>query len=442
MPMLGVSNWIHRPLIRRLLGAAAPSNILRVLRVNYCQHTPSVEKLQMLSTIEKDYVVEVLSKRVAPLQSPREAVTAPFIGTLLPERLRQGLPREVVADAVRLCLEDGWSHEPPWLILLLEFHFPATLDEKLDAIRERLRIPPPLSLSPLDATILGDGTPFVNRHDLRNQLRRLATPASSMKPILVVVGDPQSGKSYTTQYIDHFSYNQPPITTYRIAFTEETALEMGPAEVASDLVAMMGRSVADIPKAQTNQKLHVRNLATWVLNEAVQVATNHWIMLDNFNGPMLRPDTRDFVVALSDLVTTGVFAQKCRVILIGFDRALLTVDPGKVDEEDVNRCLPSDIETCIDEIVKRASEPLTRSRLVSHVFDGLPVDVTRMKRLNGRLRELVLAISAIKEIKKRLPNLEFDEVLLEMLVDLPADDVQLIELKTRLKVLRKSAEEG
>ena len=359
----------------------------------------------MLNPDEKDYVVEVLSNHVAPLQSPRETVAAPFIGTPLPQLLRQGLPREIVIDAVRLCLENGWTHQPPWLVLLL-------------------------NLMP------------VNRSDLRSHLRRLATPAGNTKPILVVVGDKQSGKSYSIHYIDHFSYNQPPITTYRLELKEDTALETGPAEMARDLVAMMGRSVAGIPPAQTNQKLYVRNLAKWVLNEAVQVATQHWIMLDNFTGPSLRPDTRDFIAALSDLVTTGVFAQRCRVILIGFDRAMLTVDPGKVDEEAISRTPRAEIEVCIDEIARRESPSLTREQLVSHVFEGLPKDGNRMREVNIRLRELCLAIGAVKEIAKRVPGLNIGETLLEILKDLPAGDVFLTELKSRLKELRESADEG
>jgi len=332
------------------------------------------------------------------------------------------------------------------LVLLLEL-MPATIDAKLDAIRDRVRQPPAqtpgaIQANPLDATILGDGMPFVNRSDLRSHLRRLATPAGNTKPILVVVGDKQSGKSYSIHYIDHFSYNQPPITTYRLELKEDTALETGPAEMARDLVAMMGRSVAGIPPAQTNQKLYVRNLAKWVLNEAVQVATQHWIMLDNFTGPSLRPDTRDFIAALSDLVTTGVFAQRCRVILIGFDRAMLTVDPGKVDEEAISRTPRAEIEVCIDEIARRESPSLTREQLVSHVFEGLPKDGNRMREVNIRLRELCLAIGAVKEIAKRVPGLNIGETLLEILKDLPAGDVFLTELKSRLKELRESADEG
>lgn len=51
----------------------------------------------MLSEAEKDYVTEVLIDWVAPVEKPRE----------------------IVIDAVRLCLVDAWNNDPPWLVLLL-----------------------------------------------------------------------------------------------------------------------------------------------------------------------------------------------------------------------------------------------------------------------------------------------------------------------------------
>ena len=50
--------------------------------------------------------------------------------------------------------------------------------------------------------------PFVNRAPLRRNLRRLATDAANFQPILIFNGTSKSGKSYSTKYIEYFSYNQ------------------------------------------------------------------------------------------------------------------------------------------------------------------------------------------------------------------------------------------
>ena len=81
----------------------------------YTSYQPGVLRCEMLNRDERDYVVEVLSAHVSLLQSPRETVAAPFVGTVFPQLLRTGYPREIVIDAVRLCLEDQWTHQPPWL---------------------------------------------------------------------------------------------------------------------------------------------------------------------------------------------------------------------------------------------------------------------------------------------------------------------------------------
>lgn len=119
---------------------------------------------------------------------------------------------------------------------------------KMSRVRERVRHKPPPALDPLDSTILNNGTPFVDRAALRLHLRRLATPAAKTQPIFVVNGSAKSGKSYSTTYIEHFSYNQPPIIPYRLAFDSDLGLEIGAEQVTRDLVSMMGRPLEAMPK--------------------------------------------------------------------------------------------------------------------------------------------------------------------------------------------------
>lgn len=395
----------------------------------------------MLSDDEKDYVIERLVALVAPLERPRETLTAPFLHTPFPQELRQGFPRELVIDAVRLCLIDAWNHEPPWLVLLLNIFNLPVLDEKVAEIAERVRIKPPPAPDPLDSTVLNNGIPFVNRATLRLHLRRLATPAATTQPILVVSGSSKSGKSYSSNYIEHFSYAQPTIIPYRFEFEAEFGMEIGPEHVARDLVSMMGRPPDSMPKPETNQKLYTRQLALWVLNEAAQTPAHHWFILDNFRGEKLRPDTRDLLVALSDRITTGVFPQRCRLILIGFDRALLTVDPGKVEEENIVPCQPGEVETAVREILRRAPAPVAAARVSALILSGLPGGEDLMAEINRRLRALLYAIPEVQKIIGSVEGADYEEVLLTMLDGLPAGEGRMSELRSRLEELRESVVE-
>src|SRR5574338_378961 len=150
---------------------------------------------------DKDYVVQELIKWISPLDRPRETLTAPFFNTSFTIDLRDGNITELVLDAVRLCLVDGWNHDPPWLVLLIHLLPTANLDAKLIEIRQTVSVKPPAVADPLDATILNTGSPFVDRRELRHQLRRLATAAADAQPILVVSGEAKTGKSYSATYI-------------------------------------------------------------------------------------------------------------------------------------------------------------------------------------------------------------------------------------------------
>lgn len=396
----------------------------------------------MLTDEEKLYLIERLATYVGELDKPRETLVAPFLATTIGQSLAAGTPQQMVIDCVRMCQADGWRHDPPWLVLLIEIMPVDVVDNKLAQVRDRLRVKPPAGPDPLLATVLDNGTPFVNRQPLRRHLSRLVTPAANLKPILVLRGGAKSGKSYSTEFIDHFSVHHTEATlACRVSLRAGAELETGPQEVAVELVRAMGRTLLDKPPANTNQKLLVQQLASWVLNEAVHTNKQCWLLLDNFEGSHLRPDTRDFVVALADAVTTGIFRERCRLFLIGFDSSVLTVDPGRIGEERIAAPVKLDIETCVGEIVRRAPVPLNAAPLVAFVHDHLPNGEQRLREMNARLRCLILILDQVREIQQAIQELDVAAVVGKMLLDLPAGDGLLAEVDGRLAALRASAEE-
>lgn len=391
----------------------------------------------MLQEEDRKYVVEKLTKHVASLEKPRETLVAPFIGTTLADYLDPGPPRDMVLNVVRLCIADAWTHDPPWLVLLFLVLPVDVMDAKLAEIRDRVRRPPPAGPDKLDASVLDNGTPFVNRKVLRGHLRRLATSAADLQPILVVSGEAKSGKSYSAEYIDHFSVHQPPPTlTSRVPLRSGSELETGPEEVAIELVRSLGRTLKDKPSATTNQKLFGQQLASWVLHEAIQTAKQCWLVLDNFQRSKLRPDTCDFVVALADTITTGVFRERCRLILIGFDRSVLAVNPGRIAEERILELSQAEIAACVSEIARRAPVPLDPGPLVAFASDALPDGEQRLSEMNARLRALLLIVDQVREIHAALPDVDFETVVAAMLADLPRGDSLIPEVEKRLEALR------
>ena len=409
----------------------------------------------MIDEQEQKYLVNVLIDEIAGGDALRTTLCMAVLDTDFSGALTlSSMPATVIAHAVSLCADDRWNHAPPWLAQLIGSAFLAfrvKTDMRLQAIRDLAANPAPQAdpNSFLNATLLNRGTPFVNRRKLRNNLAYLETKAARDQPILVVNGAGTVGKSYTSRYVEHFAFSQSGalrIACHRFEFKPDFALSLGAQQLAKDLVYSLARPFDAEPAPETNQKLYARQLAAWVLSEAVKTGARHWFVLDGFSAdPQLpethqpRVDTLDFLVELSNLVTGGSYVEQCRLILTGFDRALLTVDPGKVEVETVTPCTRDDARQCLKEVLQQALLPLPLALVEPLVLDDLPKGADRMPELNLRLRALLQAMKDLPEILQRVPDADYAEVLVDMLSDLPPGKQRLQQLTLRLDALRAAA---
>lgn len=348
----------------------------------------------MLTPDEEILVVDLLVGAVATAPSPRAVLCIPLMATEFPTRLRTDIQTSglLVQEAVRLCLLEGLFQQPTWLEILLTSLVPQVLE--LQPILARLRNPPPLPPDRLEALVLATDMPFLNRRELRKRLRVLREP-NTLKPILVVSGPRQSGKTYSTMLIGHFCGGQDSLLHCHVPLQAGMEEITGPKEIARDLVAQLGRSVISMPPDNTNEDRWTRDLAIWVLSEAVATPQNWWFVLDGFSGNFVRPDARKFIVHLTDLVTRGIFARRCRVILLDFDRTALSVQPGQILLEEIESVEQDEIIACVDAILKRAGQSADVQQIASSILQGLPTDDTRMAVLNQRLVGLLEAAEAI-----------------------------------------------
>jgi hypothetical protein len=394
----------------------------------------------MFSENDKGYIIEVLAKRLALEDLPRGTIANAFSGTTLAVDLttKEGVSR-IVMDAVRLCILDGWNNDPTWMQRLLDLFSLRDIDAKVDEIWERSKHKPPPAPDPYSQTVLNNVTPFVNRSLLRNHMQRLAAPVSNTQPILVVIGGDKTGKSYSTNYIDHFANHKNTVIACSAKLDQDIGLDLTAEKLAKKLVSQMGVSVDDIPGPETNMRAYAESLADWVLNNGSQLDVNCWFVLDNFKGASLHQGTSYFITALSNLITQGVYARKCRLILIGIDRSVLTVEPGKLDEEIIQYCNRQDVVVTVTEIVSRAFRALNPEKITDFLLYSLPADPSqKMTILNGRLRSLLQAINRLNLIMAPLPQPDYEGFLLNLLKDLPENENRRQELDERLDDLNES----
>ena len=177
-------------------------------------------------------------------------------------------------------MDDGWTRQPPSILRFLSL---LPMDEFVDKIRLKLQTPPAPADDPDLAPILSSNLPFLDRKKLRAKLKILEIP-NAAKPILIVTGDPRSGKSYSAGYVEDFCLRRPSISVCRQQLFPGTGWPTC-GEVARDIVACMGRPSTNMPMQNTNADRWPLELANWVLVEAAQTTYNWWFVFDGFESP-------------------------------------------------------------------------------------------------------------------------------------------------------------
>jgi hypothetical protein len=302
-------------------------------------------------------------------------------------------PALFTAEVLRRCVADRWNHEPCWILFLFKLFAPEPRSQELVL---RLKKPPAYGEDPIRARVLVNHTPFLNRESLRSRTALLAADRPA-RPILLVSGGEQSGKSYSYDFIDHlFVCKKVDFNPLRVKFDKAEGLLFGPVQLAKEILMNMGVDVDQLSPSffaeDTNNVRWVHDLAGKVLAKRA-IGKRYWIILDNFCGDTLRTETAKFIDALARrIVDSAELAQSFRLVLIQFDRTQLTVESRKVDGEDIAEITDSDVKEGTREIYGLyAGEPddaLVRGT-VAVILHGMQGAKKDLNVLNERLQLLI-----------------------------------------------------
>jgi hypothetical protein len=177
---------------------------------------------------------------------------------------------------------------------------------------------------------------FVNRRCLRTALQSLCKDQSR---ILIVDGQPKSGKTYSLQLI---SYLKEKIADFKMAWVdlERLAREVEdrvvlPENVGEAISAQLG--LLGMPERQQEQAARwVRRFCDWLTDEFEQAATMHWIVIDHFDKTLLAQGTHDLIQELA--LRLYVNMPMLRLILLSYtDLAGLqaVIVGGNVEHESI-----------------------------------------------------------------------------------------------------------
>lgn len=346
----------------------------------------------MLNGDEQDFVCEALIRMASSQASPRLAI-AVALDNELQAQLNDGTPNVIVMCAIALCIGDRWRLTPPSLVRLMRLAEP--FEPRIAPIIERLKIPPgraehvPAQPNPFMDSVLVSKIPFLERARIRAGLQALLTP-TPLQPFIVVNGPPNTGKSYTADFVSHVLHARNDVVHCRVELPTKEGASVGPVELARDLVVRMGGDLRAEPPRVTNLDRWYGELVNWVIDAGMR-ANGYvwWVILDGFNKDELRDDTRDFIKKLASSFTNAMPQRRFRLILLDFDRTTLSVQPGMILVDNTTGIAKASVSAFVNAIFADAGGGIDVNSVLDDITKGLGDPVTDLPALGERLRDLI-----------------------------------------------------
>lgn len=170
------------------------------------------------------------------------------------------------------------------------------------------------AVNPNTATWFLETPIFVNRLQLRTALAELASPKTD-KNVLIVRGDPQSGKSWTRHVVRHFAdvlgegcnYLYEPVVTTVDQAVDYIFMELG----------------GEAPQRLTTEAAWYGRVAQTMVKAAQARNRGSWIVVDDLGAgldgtPRMEPEVRKLFEQLALHMLNPAFAKWFKLVLIGY----------------------------------------------------------------------------------------------------------------------------
>ena len=306
-------------------------------------------------------------------------------------QLNNGPIPVVVDEAIQICEDSGNPHVLIGLLnLTLEFPGMASIIDRL----ERSGPATDAQVDPFEEMLLFTRAPFLARGNTRAALRALLNP-TPLQPFVVINGLSKLGKTYTTQFIEHVLRMRTDIQYCGVEVSRDPkAAPPGADMLAQQLVVDLGGepTVADprnLPPNTQDEAWFNGNINRII--SAGDRTKKWWIVLDGFNGPRLRDDTKELIVRLAHRLTSGAGKQRFRMVLLDFDKTILPVPPGRIADE----WLAAIPRATVRDSVKTLFGAQAAALEIDDLFDQITVDlgeeISDLDKLTTRLQALIAA---------------------------------------------------
>jgi hypothetical protein len=190
--------------------------------------------------------------------------------------------------------------------------------------------------------------PFFSRCKLRPAVKTLL--AANAQPILRIIGPERSGRTYTSELIDHVcAMTRLDVHVIPVIVAKGAGPSYTVEDLADTLVAPTTRDVSSRPARSSSN--YPATLCRWALNAAIQLPGRWIYVLDGFNQPDLQDETRQLVQSLAQQIAgPGEFRKRMRLVLIDYDVKLPNVQLGALLDEQVPppaALKPAEVAACL-----------------------------------------------------------------------------------------------
>ena len=254
---------------------------------------------------------------------------------------------EAAQAVLRYALEARWQHQPSLLERMLTQLTQNGVSD-FSSLVARLQRKEDPNLDPLASSWLSADRPFFDRKGSRQCVQGILD--SSAKPILVVRGEDQSGKSYTCDWLDFLAGEQR--CDFRI-ISKKLEKKGGPSMDAEFLATSI---VSKLPQKFTphgvsqDQNRYEERLCNWIVNNLLQAPGRTWIVLDGFGDPDLTPSAQTLIQHLAEAVLSDTVNRSVRLVLVDFPTKLVNVSLSRIVNDNLSapsQLQPADLENCL-----------------------------------------------------------------------------------------------
>jgi hypothetical protein len=250
---------------------------------------------------------------------------------------------------------------------------------------------------PFQEVLLEADRPFVNRHQLRSHLLDLTNPAGSA--VLLVDGEPQTGKSFSFYLINHVGPKKGFIVN---KFDMSSLPEAN--EVAEAILGKLGISTKQPLKGRESAERWAENLADTVAHAIVESRLARLFVFDGFTDTPLPEGTASLLIRLATYADEHL-RPYLRVVMMRF-RAALPIALDDVALRDYAQPFTgTDMVAVVMQIAKARSwsvtELVVKEKIEQFLAAGQRTLNERFKFLRTLVQELAAAAAAAAAVEPR-----------------------------------------